>query len=56
MVTSLKNYRTTACGIAAAVLTYLIQQHIGNVGIEQALLPIAIALGGISASDAAKRG
>jgi hypothetical protein len=55
MLKSLKNYRTTLFGAAAAVLSYLISQHVGNLGVEQVLLSVALMGGGASAADAAKK-
>jgi hypothetical protein len=54
-LSALANYRTTIFGCAAATLSYLVQQHIGNVGLEQALLSLSLMLAGASAADAAHK-
>jgi len=54
-LSAVSNYRTTIFGLAAAVLSYLVQNHIGNVGIEQTLLSLALLMTGAAASDANKR-
>jgi hypothetical protein len=51
----LGHYRTSLFGLAAAVLSYLVSNHIGNMPIEQTLLSLALLLGGAAAADAAKK-
>lgn len=53
-LSALANYKTTILGIAGAILGYLIQHHIGNVGFEQMLQQLDLLLLGAAASDAAK--
>jgi hypothetical protein len=49
------NYKTTICGLSAAVLNYLIAQHVGNLQLEQTLLSAALLFGGAAAADAARK-
>jgi hypothetical protein len=54
-IESLGNYRTTVFGLASAVLTFLIANHVGPIGIEQTLLSLSLLLSGAAAADAAKK-
>ena len=54
-LSALSNYRTTIFGCVSAVLSYLVTNHIGNVGIEQTLLSLSLLLAGAAAADAKKQ-